>query len=51
MKISCFFCHFLRFGSLVCLGIAKDDSLEQCLTTSRRKTHEKNFCGTNVDPK
>ena len=36
-KIS-FFCHFLKFGSLVFLQIAQDDSLEHCLTTSRGKT-------------
>ena len=30
-----FFCHFLEFGSEVFLEIAYDDSLRQCLTSSR----------------
>ena len=38
------FCYFFKFGSLVYLEIAQDDSLEHDLTTSRGKTHEKN-CG------
>ena len=29
------FCHFLKFGSLVFLEIAYNDSLQQCLTTGR----------------
>ena len=33
--------HGIKFGSLVFLEIALDDSLEHCLTTSRGKTHEK----------
>ena len=37
-----FFCHFLKFGSLVFPEIAQNDSLEQFLTTIRGKTHEKN---------
>ena len=38
-----FFCHFLKFGSLVFLEIAYNDSLQQCMISSRGKTHEKNF--------
>ena len=30
-----FFCHFLKFASLVFLDIAQDCSLGQCLTSSR----------------
>ena len=30
-----FFCHFLKFGSLVFFEIAYNDSLQQCLTTNR----------------
>ena len=37
------FCYFFKFGSLVFLEIAQDDSLEHDLTTSRGKTHEKNW--------
>ena len=37
------FCHFLKFGSLVFLEIAYNDSLQQCMISSRGKTHEKNF--------
>ena len=36
------FCCFLRFGSLVFLGIAYNGSLQQCLTSRRSKTHKKN---------
>ena len=36
-----FFYHFLEFGSLVFIEIAYSDSLQQCLTSSRDKTHEK----------
>ena len=43
-----FFCHFLKFGSLVFLEIAYDDSLEQCLTTSNCKTNEKKLAGGPV---
>ena len=39
------FCYFRKFGSLVFLYIAYDDSLEQCLTTSRGETYEKNCWG------
>ena len=35
-----FFCHFLKFGSLVFLEIAYNDSLQQCMTFSRDKAHE-----------
>ena len=38
-----FFVIFLKFGSLVFLEIAQNDSLEHCLTTRRGKTHGKNF--------
>ena len=38
-----FFCHFLRFGSLVFIEIAYNDSLHQCITSSRVKAHEKNL--------
>ena len=44
-----FFCHFLKFGSLVLLEIAYNDSLQQCLTSSRGKIHYKNFCDPNFD--
>ena len=37
------FCHFLQFGLLVFLEIAYSDSLEQCITSTRGKTHEKSF--------
>ena len=39
---------FLEFGSLSFLEIAYNDSLQQCLTSKRRKTHEKNFRGPNL---
>ena len=35
------FCHFLKFSSLVFLEISYNDSLQQCLTPSGGKTHEK----------
>ena len=35
------FCHFLKFGSLIILSVAYDDSLEQCLTTSKGKINKK----------
>ena len=38
-----FFCQFLRFDSLVFLEIAYKDSLQQCITSSRGKTHKKIF--------
>ena len=40
-----FFCHFLKFGSLVFLEITCNDSLQQFLTYSKGKTNEKNFVG------
>ena len=42
------FCHFLKFGSLDFLDIAYNDSLQQCIISSRGKTHEKNFWGPNL---
>ena len=42
-----FFCHFLKFGSLVFLEIAYDDSLQRC-TSSIGKSHENNFLGPNL---
>ena len=33
--------HFVQFGPYVFLKIAYNDSLRQCLTSSRGKTHEK----------
>ena len=43
------FCHFFKFGSLVFLEIAQDDSLEQCLNTSRDKTR-RNIWGPKFGP-
>ena len=37
------FCHFLKFCSLVFLKIAYSDRLQQYVTYSRGKTHERNF--------
>ena len=42
-----FFC-FLKFGSLIFLEIAYNDSLQQYLTSSRDKVHEKKFWGPNL---
>ena len=42
------FCHFLKFGSSVFLEIAYNDSLQQYLTTSTGKIHEKKFWGPNL---
>ena len=39
------FCHFFKFGSLVFLEIAYSDSLQQCITSSRGKTHKKDWGG------
>ena len=39
---------FWKFGLLVFLKIVQDDSLEQCLTTSRGKTLQKNFVDLNL---
>ena len=38
-----FFCHLRKFDSLVFLEIADNDTLQQCLTSSTGKTHEKCF--------
>ena len=37
------FRHFLYFGSTVFLEIAYNNSLKQCLTSSRGDTYEKNW--------
>ena len=42
------FCHFLEFESYDFSEIAYNDSLRQCLTSSRDKTHEKNLGGPNL---
>ena len=39
------FGHFLKFGSLVFLEIAYNDSLQTCLTSSRDKTYAKEKFG------
>ena len=44
------FGHFLKFGSLVFLEIEYNDSLQQCMTSSRGKTHKK-FGGTKFGSK
>ena len=36
-----FFCHFLKFGSLVFLENAYNAGLQECLTCSRGKIHKK----------
>ena len=46
-----FFCHFLKFSSLVFLEIAYNDSLQQFLTCSRGNIHEKNLGGAKIGPK
>ena len=45
------FCDFLEFEWYVCLEIAYNDSLQQCLTTSGNKIHEKspNFGQTGLN--
>ena len=45
------FCDFLEFEWYVCLEIAYNDSLLQCLTTSGNKIHEKgpNFGQTGLN--
>ena len=45
---SSFFCHCLKFGSLVFLELAYNDSLQQCLTCRRGKIHEKKFLDPNL---
>ena len=42
------FLPFFQVGSLVFLEIAYKDSLQQCITSSRGKTHEKKFLGPNL---
>ena len=37
------FSHFLKFSSLVFLEITYNDSLQQCITSSRGKAHKKIF--------
>ena len=39
-----FFCHFLKFTSIVNLDIARNCSLRQCLTSSQTETKEKESC-------
>ena len=36
-----FYCYFRKFGWLVFLEISHNDSLQQCLTSSKGKSHEK----------
>ena len=43
-----FFFYFLKCGSLRFLEIACNDSLQQWLTSSRGKTHERNFWGPHL---
>ena len=43
------FRHFLEFGSLVFVEIVYNDSLQQCLTSTRGETYEKRF-GTQIGP-
>ena len=38
-----FFCHFLKFGSLVFLQIALNYSVQQYMTSSRGRTQKKKF--------
>ena len=45
------FFHFLKFGSLVFLEIAYNDSVQQSVTSSRGKIHEKSFWGPKFVPK
>ena len=42
------FCHFLKIGSFVFLEIVYNDSLQQCLTSSRSKIHKKIFWSPNL---
>ena len=41
------FSHSLKFGSLVFLDIAYNDSLQQCLTSIRGKIYKKKFGAQN----
>ena len=45
-----FFCHFLKFGSLLFLKIACNDSLKQFVTFNRGEIYEKYF-GLKFGPK
>ena len=45
-----FFFHLLKIGSLVFLEIAYNDSLQQCLTSSRGKAHEEKFLRPKYGP-
>ena len=45
------FRQFLEFGSLVFLEIACNDTLQQCLTSSNGKTHEKKNWESKFGPK
>ena len=40
--------HFLKFFFIVFIEIGYNDSLQQCLTSSRVKTHKKSFGGPNL---
>ena len=42
------FWYFLEFGLYLFLEIAYNDSLRQCLKSSRDKTHEENLGGPNL---
>ena len=42
-----FFCHFLKFGSLVFFETTYGNSLKQCLTINGDKTHEKDLGSKN----
>ena len=42
-KIGSLFCDFLKFGSLIFFEISYCGSLQQFVTSSKGKTHEKSF--------
>ena len=42
------FSPFIEFGSYIFLEIAYSDGLQQCLTSSRYKTHNKKFRAPNL---
>ena len=44
------FRHFVEFGLYVFPKIAYNDSLRQCLTSSRGKTHDKSFLRPKFGP-
>ena len=46
-----FFAIFSSLVSLVFLEITYNDSLQQCITSGRGKTHKKVFWGPNFEPK